>query len=77
MSSIIVGVWYKYILNEGTRQTQNYLVAALLMTTFIVQFLQLPLGAGVQMSEFSGVYPHPLNLSLRELEQFCGVSTRW
>ena len=50
MSSIIVGVWYKYILNEGTRQTQNYLVAAFLMTTFIVQHLQLPLGAGVQMS---------------------------
>jgi hypothetical protein len=38
MCSISVGVSYKYILNEGKRQTQNYLVAAFLMTTLFSSF---------------------------------------
>ena len=79
MSNIIVGVWYKYTVNEGTRQTQIFLVAAFPITTLFSSF-SFPWCrcADGQMSGFADVYPHPLNVStcLRDLKQLCGVSTR-
>ena len=76
MSNIIAGVWCKDLLNEETRQTQNFWVVTFLMTTLCssISFLLVHVGRWGDEWIYRSVSPC-LNMStcLRDLEKLCCV----